>query len=184
MAQLDTGGNIHVDISKVSDILDYATGAAKLPLLAGGGSSQHRSSSPGADGRDKDRQLWTTLVQPPSVDRPDHHSSGVDFSALLLSAAGADASPSLAGSGDFVGVTAAGGGGVGGGFDQAMWLGSMGQPQQRHDSHHMGIHGSHAASMMGDFSGNNAGTIPADMFFEMGGGQEEPAASWGAFGGF
>lgn len=182
MAQLDTGGNIHVDISKVSDILDYAAGAARMPLFASSGHQHHQhASSPGAEegGRDKDRQQWTTLVQPPSVDRPDYHpSSGVDFSALLLSAAGADASPGFAGGGDFGAV------GGGGGFDQAMWLGTMGQPQQRHSSHQMGVQGGHAAGMMGDLSGINAGTIPADMFFEMGGGQEEPAASWGAFGGF
>lgn len=192
MAQLDTGGNIHVDISKVSDILDYAAGAARMPLFASSSHQHHHhhASSPGAEeeGRDKDRQQWTTLVQPPSVDRPDYHpSSGVDFSALLLSAAGADASPGFAGGGDFGAVgggVGVGGGGDGGGFDQTMWLGTMGQPQQRHSSHQMGVQGGHAANMMGDFSGNNAGTIPADMFFEMGGGQEEPAASWGAFGGF
>ncbi|KAH7039798.1 uncharacterized protein B0I36DRAFT_357179 [Microdochium trichocladiopsis] len=207
MAQLDTGGNIHVDISKVSDILDYAAGAARTPLSVH--PHHHHGSSAGEPGGStsgagtgsgagvKGRQEWTTLVQPPSVDQPDH-ASAVDFSALLLSAAaGADGS-----SGSEVGVGsvgAHGGFGGGGGFDQSLFgAGVMGHPQQhqhqRHGGggvhHQAGINGTGAGMMMLGghidglvFPGNNAGTIPADMFFGMGGGQEE-TASWGAFGGF
>ncbi|KAH7024505.1 uncharacterized protein B0I36DRAFT_415910 [Microdochium trichocladiopsis] len=199
MAQLDTGGNIHVDISKVSDILDYAAGAARTPLLHGphhGGSAADGSSGSamgaGEVAGDKGRQQWTTLVQPPSVDQPDH-ASAVDFSALLLSAAaGADG-------GSEVGVAGDGFGG-GGGFDQSLFgTGVMGHHHQQQQQHHRqsgggfhpaGINGNGAGMMMLGgtvdglmFSGNNAGTIPADMFFGMGGGQEE-TASWGAFGGF
>ncbi|KXJ87365.1 hypothetical protein Micbo1qcDRAFT_236501 [Microdochium bolleyi] len=198
MAQLDTGGNIHVDISKVSDILDYATGAATSRVAPGSGL---HSMAAAAGGSDQDtgasdgrrRQQWTTLVQPPSVDQPDHDASAVDFSALLLSAAaGADAVAAGGGgsgmNGGFAGAVVDGGGGETTGFG-----GHTGAEQQHFHHRQLGNAGAgvHDVSMMlgvdggslAAASGNNAaGMIPADMFFGIGTGDE--AASWGAFGGF